>query len=272
MIRKVVVLLFVLFCFMPVEAESISNGKIAISFINIDSILPADKNGIVREHELRLPVFESENKSMAESLKKLTDSLWMSFLARAECNDSILSTNLYLSLEVIKFSTTEINLKMSGAYSWPTMLRDASIDKIVYIGLNDDGAFIKMKGDTLTLEEHHQIALRYFREGNILAAIDELKNRIGDVWHAEFPQVDIFNDYGYFLEQGKQYREAIDILNAVLFHAPERMVAYINLGDAYWGLKDKGNAKEAYKKYIELMKKNGNEKKKPKRVVERVEE
>lgn len=259
--------------FVSVYGEKKSNGLITVDFINIDSILPADSRGIIREHELRLPVFESKNKKIAESLKKLTDSLWISYLARVESNDSILSTNLNLSFEVIKFSSTEIVFKMSGAYSWPTMPRDASIDKIVCIELKKDHAYHNSDNcqeNALTLEEHHQIALKYFKQGNIDSAIDELKNRIGDVWHADIHKVEIYNDYGFFLEQGKKYKEAIDVLNAVLFHAPERTVAYINLGDAYWGLKDKKNAKEAYKKYIELMKENGKEKKIPKRALNRI--
>lgn len=51
---------------------------------------------------------------------------------------------------------------------------------------------------------------------------------------------------------------------------PDRTSAYINFGDAYFGLKQNEDAKDVYLKYIDLMKKEGKETKMPKRVFERV--
>ncbi|WP_299313588.1 tetratricopeptide repeat protein [uncultured Aquimarina sp.] len=79
------------------------------------------------------------------------------------------------------------------------------------------------------------------------------------------------NDIAYFLEQtNKGDHLAIYILEKVISEFPNRTVAYINLGDAYWGLEEKEKAKEAYKTYIEQMKTNGKETKIPKRLLERV--
>jgi len=78
------------------------------------------------------------------------------------------------------------------------------------------------------------------------------------------------NDLAFFLEQGKKYDEAITILNRVINFAPLRVVAYVNLGDAYYGINSVQNAKESYLKYIDLMKNEGKESKIPKRVFERV--
>ncbi|NLD94678.1 MAG: tetratricopeptide repeat protein [Fibrobacter sp.] len=82
--------------------------------------------------------------------------------------------------------------------------------------------------------------------------------------------VNKYNDLGFFLEQGKKYREAVELLEKVVNTDPNRTVAYINLGDAYFGLKNSVKAKGAYLKYIDLMKKDGKSAKIPKRVFERV--
>jgi len=79
-----------------------------------------------------------------------------------------------------------------------------------------------------------------------------------------------FNDIAFFLCEAKKYQESIDILEIILRSHPNRTVAYINLGDAYWGIEEKEFAKQAYQKYIELMKASGKKSKIPERVFERV--
>ncbi|WP_324172513.1 tetratricopeptide repeat protein [Sulfurimonas sp.] len=78
------------------------------------------------------------------------------------------------------------------------------------------------------------------------------------------------NDIAFFLERTKNYDEAIYLLEKILKKYPNRTVAYINLGDAYWGLKNKEKAKQAYSTYIKQMKEKGKEKKIPKVVLERI--
>jgi len=80
------------------------------------------------------------------------------------------------------------------------------------------------------------------------------------------------NDLGFFLIKAERYELAVVILNKVVRSFPERTVAYINLGDAYYGLNDTGNAKEAYQKYIKLMKANGKGNKIPGRIWSRIKE
>ena len=79
-----------------------------------------------------------------------------------------------------------------------------------------------------------------------------------------------FNDIGFFLNEAGNYLEASYFLENVTAFSPNRTVAYINLGDAYWGLKQMSKAKKAYQKYISLMKASGKEAKIPKRVWERI--
>ncbi len=79
-----------------------------------------------------------------------------------------------------------------------------------------------------------------------------------------------YNDIAYYLEQGESFKESLYILQKIIEEFPNRTVAYINLGDAYWGLDNKDKAKEAYEKYILLMKSNGKQSKIPQQIYDRV--
>ncbi|PKQ61187.1 hypothetical protein BZG01_19760 [Labilibaculum manganireducens] len=79
-----------------------------------------------------------------------------------------------------------------------------------------------------------------------------------------------YNDLAFDLARGKAFEQSSFLLERIIAKFPNRTVAYINLGDAYWGLKEKDNAKQAYQKYIELMKASSKESKIPERVFERV--
>lgn len=80
-----------------------------------------------------------------------------------------------------------------------------------------------------------------------------------------------YNNIGYYLEQAGMFDEAVLVLKEVVSYRPNRVVAYINLGDAYWGLEEYEKAKQAYGTYIEQMKSSGKESRIPSRVFERVE-
>ena len=79
-----------------------------------------------------------------------------------------------------------------------------------------------------------------------------------------------YNDIAYYLEQSKSYNEAIFLLEEILDKFPNRTVAWLNLADSQFGIKDKLNAKKSYEKYIELLKSHNKDLKKiPKRVYNR---
>jgi hypothetical protein len=81
-----------------------------------------------------------------------------------------------------------------------------------------------------------------------------------------------YNDIGYYLEQAECYEEAIYVLRKVLEKYPDRVVAYLNIADAYWGINDTEEAGKSYRKYLELMKSQGKDLSRiPKRVHERIE-
>lgn len=82
---------------------------------------------------------------------------------------------------------------------------------------------------------------------------------------------DIVNDCGYFFQMAGKYEKAVAILTKLLNDVPARTPAYLNLADAYQGLGKMAEAQENYRKYIELMKQEGKEKKIPKRVFDAVQ-
>ncbi|RAV30770.1 tetratricopeptide repeat protein [Sinomicrobium soli] len=103
----------------------------------------------------------------------------------------------------------------------------------------------------------------------IYLGIDRYKSLLGKIKLSE-DNLTEYNDIAYYLEQAKAYDEAIFILKKIISKFPERTVAYINLGDAYWGVNNISKAKESYIKYINYIKKEGKDKKIPKRVMERI--
>lgn len=79
-----------------------------------------------------------------------------------------------------------------------------------------------------------------------------------------------YNDIAFFLLEAGNSQQAIYILENVLSKFPNRVVAYLNLGDAYYGNDEEIKAVEMYQKYLGLMESEGKGALIPKRVWERV--
>ncbi len=60
------------------------------------------------------------------------------------------------------------------------------------------------------------------------------------------------NNAGFALYQTRKYEASVDWLKKAVGIDPKRAVAYVNLGDAYAKLKRNAEARQAYKKYLEL--------------------
>lgn len=86
----------------------------------------------------------------------------------------------------------------------------------------------------------------------------------------DFPQLAGWsNDLGFLFGETGYYEESVELLDAVIARNPTRTVAYLNLADSYWGLKNKALAAQAYKQYASLMTDAGKASKIPARVAER---
>ncbi len=129
----------------------------------------------------------------------------------------------------------------------------------------DECNIIKKIG--ITLDEISYVS-KNFKLKNILSnnEINYLLNR----FPLSTKTLTQYNDIARYLEKAGAYQESIYLLEKILEKYPNRIVAYINLGDAYLGDKQKDKAIQSYKKYIELMKEAGKENKIPKRVLELV--
>lgn len=77
-----------------------------------------------------------------------------------------------------------------------------------------------------------------------------------------------YNNIAYYIDKAKKHKESAYLLEKIIEKFPNRIVAYLNLGDAYYGLGDKTKVIKAYQAYIDQMKKKGWEEKIPKRVIE----
>lgn len=100
-----------------------------------------------------------------------------------------------------------------------------------------------------------------------LEKVIDLKYNIPNI---NITNIQLLNNRAYYLEQSGAYDEAISLLETIIEKFPNRTVAYINLGDAYWGLDSFNKAKGAYQMYVKRMQVNDKENKIPKRVFERL--
>lgn len=66
--------------------------------------------------------------------------------------------------------------------------------------------------------------------------------------------VNNYNNLAYHLEQNKQYETSCYLLKKIIDKYPNRVVAWLNYGDALWGMNEIQQGKRAYQKYILLMK------------------
>lgn len=77
------------------------------------------------------------------------------------------------------------------------------------------------------------------------------------------------NDLGFLFEQAGYYQEAAELLEHITLRHPDRIVAYLNLADAYWALNRKESARKAYSSYYEKMITAGAQARIPQRVMSR---
>jgi len=84
--------------------------------------------------------------------------------------------------------------------------------------------------------------------------------------------IGVLADYGLFLLKAENYEKCIAVNSDANMLAPDMSGPFLQLADAYYKLGKKPEAKTAYKKYQELMIKEGKEAKIPERVGQRIGE
>lgn len=85
------------------------------------------------------------------------------------------------------------------------------------------------------LEYTYQRALKLYKSGKKEEATKILLEKIGPKpWNVDEMNVCIFNDLGYFLEEGKEYHKAIEVLEMVVSKFPERVLLGLILEMLKW--------------------------------------
>ena len=111
----------------------------------------------------------------------------------------------------------------------------------------------------------------YVKDNQIDVDIDRI-NRYLKRYPMKGKNIGIYNDIAFYLAQSQNYPAAIFILRTVIQRSPDRVVAYLNLADAYWDSNQKTDAHRFYRKYLATMNKSGKNSKVPERVVQRLKE
>lgn len=194
---------------------------------------------------------------------------------------------------LMSYGDTYLNQKCthSVSYRWTDRVEPIPLEKfsIEYFKKEyfDSSVAYLVKDFDFDLEKQYQGLLTSFKTGDKnglseavirdIVGFDEMGKRcMPDNYMERYlflndvDKVGVSNDIAFFLEQTGYYDEAIWLLNKIVSSYPERTVAYLNLGDAYWGKGNKNQAKHAYRKYVELMKTSGKEGRIPKRVTTRL--
>lgn len=137
------------------------------------------------------------------------------------------------------------------------------------------------KDGILSYEKLNSIVAEYGKNSNIKNILYNLESsgikyilKKQPVYFTQGQYVSILNNYAYFLSETERYKEAMPILERVIEHDKNRVVAYLNLGDCYnreysknKDEKVKKKVVENYRKYIWLLKKDA---KIPERVKEMI--
>lgn len=202
-----------------------------------------------------LPVFADEDK-----------------IVSASAYGSIIIRDFYTH-RLIKTITIPIKVTTSGrALIDSVFLYDKErfiLDKIKELTENEiksvKAAYTASKAErNKKLLSAHKEALKQFKAGKspMESAYLLKKNGIESIIEAkpEDMTVDLYsnilNNYAFFLhEAGKDKFKVINILQQVIKISPERAVAYLNIGDAYYEINQEV-AKAYYRRYIDIMYKN----------------
>ena len=176
--------------------------------------------------------------------------------------------------KILNYSNNSISLNLSykAKYRYPYYNKEKIINRLVETGFCKKDEIVE--GKIVVLEEVKVLSLEEL--------INKIKNQDIKIdtyylvnsfskYSLENKTVQKYNDIAYYLQQANANEEAIFLLEKIIEKYPNRIVAYLNLADAYIGINDKEKAKENYKKYIELMKQDNKDERIPKRVLEFLE-
>ena len=209
---------------------------------------------------------KNETASLSYSGLKSKDSTYFSF--SSACNfqlDILANNNAVLTINgKVKKGTIAKNKYSKGFFDF--------IEKnkvLITFSYEDPNIVVENQKYQFSCEGAKFIMLHKIKDDN--ESLNTIKQYL-DENSSAFDDIELINDKAYFLEKINQNKTSAYILEKIIEKKPERVVAWLNLGDVYWKLNKKEEAKEKYKKYISLMKSQNKDLKKiPARVNERIQ-
>jgi len=180
--------------------------------------------------------------------------------------------------DISKIDTFSTSGAINGLYICPNNIKIRN--NIIDLREDADTKTIKSK---CTIKSYENISYLSFK--NFLMMINDDKNYTnynvinidtidGFLQKVPFSNNSVikYNNIAYYLQKTGANQESAYLLEKIIEKFPDRTVAYLNLGDAYYGLGDKAKVTQVYQTYIDQMKTKGWDKKIPKRVTERLGE
>lgn len=127
-------------------------------------------------------------------------------------------------------------------------------------------------------EVRSQISMELDQFKSIIRSRQQVEKYIGSlpqyavaelVAYIDGEDVEQINNIAFYLVEEGRPCEAVPVLSSIVSKFPDRVVAKLNLGDAYWGCALRSQASEQYRAYMSQMKALGKSGLVPKRVAQR---
>ncbi|MBF4505745.1 tetratricopeptide repeat protein [Flavobacterium sp. JLP] len=255
------------------------NKPVIYSFVDYNLLLrdrnengnQLKNNDLVRIENTSLFVNKKEYKDLIINEMALTTSLEkfddQSFFLTYEYNGSSTKMKQVYSFtyknDAIYLTSKEIlKYGKEGSLSNKVYLKNYKLTDQLYSDLEDIGSslndsFFRNKSSAFTNlydNFYKKIGILNFTVTNDDKFIKTPVNEAKYIKHIKIIDANKLNDVAYYLEQSGAYKESIFFLNKIIDDNPQRVVAWLNLGDAQWENCKIKDAKKSYLKYIELMK------------------
>ncbi|QKF66709.1 tetratricopeptide repeat protein [Arcobacter venerupis] len=233
-----------------VQTQFGSNSSVNPWFIHFEPYVYEIDNGIVTKNLEIVNKYFYGNEYFQRDIVDDPDSNQFSY---PYFNEEKILNRLYETGTCDKELTQKANIEVLVGDKWIAQeqswnIKKEEISNTIQLNLNEVLKNLKEKKETnLPIENLNEILKN-----------EELNQKT----------VQKYNDIAYYLQQKNVNNEAIFLLEKIIEKFPNRIVAYLNLADAYDGLGNKEKAKKNYGKYINLMKQDNKEVKIPKRVLE----
>lgn len=186
-------------------------------------------------------------------------------------NFNCVNSKVYLlSKEILKYGLQ--GASFNKIYLKNYILDDKKLSDLEDIGSSIPSNFLPAKSLAYTQlldNDFHKLGIIKYNRTNEERFMNYNLNNTDNIKQFYIENMDKLNNTAYYFEQSKNYKESIFLLKEIIKKEPNRVVAWLNIADAYWGNNQKKEAKEAYQKYISLMK---SQKKDLKKIPQRAQE